>query len=549
VRLRLAWEGGEEPSFVSHLGPEGSFVSGINTAWYPVLETGLGTGDLRIDVPAGLTVHATGLQRGSDEERARGVFRTECAAPAFFAFAAAKYTVTRHDGAIPVSVYLLEPRPGVAEHVDGCRKCIEVLSQEFGPYPSGEFAVVEVPEARARQCGFTGASVASFIMVTRTFVDAPFNLAYYGHEIGHQWWGNLIRRQGTRGNMMLDEAMAQYGSLRVVETLEGAAAAEQFRRTGYPGYYAEQSGLGYLQVLAAGRDHPLSNIPATGSRALSDGKGFQVWEMLARTLGRDDFRRILRDFTQRRAFERVTWEEFLQAIASGAGQDLQWFYDQWFERTGAPEWQLDWRQQGDAVLGWITQEPPYYRAALEVVAAGADGQEQGTTVAVDGALTEFTLPLAFVAQTVALDPHFRVLRWTPEFRAAAAQEAAARELKHAARALAAAVEGGDRQALRELVADGFEQTGMLDWRKPVAKEQWIETEVQAFQRLQAPRIGYDRTIVRVRAQTGIVKTLLTVRETVAGEARETSYALLDVWSKETGKWQLFARHLEQLPPK
>src|SRR4029453_4855013 len=65
MRLRFTWQGGEKSSFVFYLGPEGSFTSGINTAWYPVLETGLAIGALRINVPAGLTVHANGLQRGT----------------------------------------------------------------------------------------------------------------------------------------------------------------------------------------------------------------------------------------------------------------------------------------------------------------------------------------------------------------------------------------------------------------------------------------------------------------------------------------------------
>ena len=418
VVLRLTWQGGEKSSFVFYLGPEGSFASGINTAWYPTLGNGLAVGTLKVTVPAGLIVHANGSQRGSQQERDQGVFRYESAAPSFFAFVAGKYTVTRHEGTIPVSIYLLKPRPNIDKYVEGCRQSIEVLSNEFGPYPSGEFAIVETPEAQSDEAGFAGASVTSFIMVTGTFLDRRFNLAYYGHEIAHQWWGNLIRHTGSRGGMMMDEAMAQYGSLRVVETIEGVAAAELYRRTGYPGYIESQSGLGYLKVLAAGKDFPLSNIPMDASRSLADGKGFQVWDMLSRTVGRDNFRRILRDFTERHAFQAIRWDEFLEAIQRGAGRNLKWFYDQWFERPGIPEWQLSWRQEGGIVRGEIKQAQPYFRARLEVEAEGPEGEKQSSSIEVDGAKTEFTLPVKFAAQKVVLDPHFQVLHWTPEYRAA-----------------------------------------------------------------------------------------------------------------------------------
>jgi hypothetical protein len=42
-------------------------------------------------------------------------------------------------------------------------------------------------------------------------------------------------------------------------------------------------------------------------------------------------------------------------------------------------------------------------------------------VEVDGAKTEFTMQAPFAARTVALDPHFQVLRWTPEYRAAVSE--------------------------------------------------------------------------------------------------------------------------------
>ena len=82
-----------------------------------------------------------------------------------------------------------------------------------------------------------------FMLADSASLDAPFNLAFYGHEISHQWWANLVSNAGgAHGNYMLDEAVAQFDSLRAVETLDGTLAAEQYRRSGYPGYNADQSG-------------------------------------------------------------------------------------------------------------------------------------------------------------------------------------------------------------------------------------------------------------------------------------------------------------------
>jgi hypothetical protein len=324
---------------------------------------------------------------------------------------------------------------------------------------------------------------------------------------------------------MIDEAMAQYGSLRVVETIEGEAAAESYRRNGYPGYYADQSGLGYLRLAGTGRDYPLDNLPPQASRTLSDGKGFLVWHMLAETLGRDDFRRILREFTARHAFQRVTWEDLLQAIQDGAGRDLQWFFAQWFRRTGAPEWHLTWRQDGDTVLGTITQAEPCYRATLEVRAEGDGGRSQARRVEVDGPTTEFTLPLTFTATSVLLDPRFRTLRWTPEYRAAVAQETRARSPTAAEQALLGeeerllnAVVRGNRDAMRAQLADDFVQTDVRDWSRPIGRDAWIDNALRILGRIQAPEAKLEQTSVRVRGQAGIVQALFVLRGRTAGDA-------------------------------
>ena len=112
-----------------------------------------------------------------------------------------------------------------------------------------------------------------------------------------------------------------------------------------------------------------------------------------------------------------------------------------------------------------------------------------------------------------------------------------------------AIKRGDRETLSRLLADDFSQKGMLDWSRPLTQAQWIENALRVFRGYQSPEFSFTKTSVRLSAQMGIVNTIFTVRETSGGKTTETSYALLNVWSKETGKWQMLTRHLERLPSK
>ncbi len=245
-------------------------------------------------------------------------------------------------------------------------------------------------------------------------------MAFYGHEISHQWWGNLVTRAGTRGRSMMDEAMAQFGALRCVEIIEGSVAAETFRREGYPGNGSSQSGYEYLMSTELGEDYPLADMPGQyRSHELATTKGFMVLDLLSRTVGRARFRSVLRTITRRYAFRGVRWEEFIGMVQKASPQDLKGFVSEWLERTGAPDWQVTWEQRGDEVRGGITQSAPLYHQALDVELRGRDGQRAIHHVLMAGARTSFRWHVAFRVSDVVADPHFVVLHWLPELKDAA----------------------------------------------------------------------------------------------------------------------------------
>jgi peptidase M1-like protein len=313
------------------------------------------------------------------------------------------------------------------QYLDGVAKIFDVLVREFGPYRFKEFKLVEVSRELAQKAGFNAATLRGFAYVNSNAFKVPpahFDalLEWYGHEFSHSWWPHTVAMKSP-GGWATGEMLAEYGGSRVVETLAGPAIAEQYRRMGYPPDPI-YSALEYFKIVGGGYDRELGDLPRESkARNIAYNKGFFVWDMLSREIGREKFRRILRDITRQYAFQQITLKEFWKAIEKRAGRNLGWFYEQWFERRGAPEFQLTWKQEVQKVSGAITQAAPYYRATMEVEVQGPERQRSIHKITVSGQRTEFVLPVKFRVRSIKLDPHYLVLRWTPEYHAAAAEAA------------------------------------------------------------------------------------------------------------------------------
>jgi Peptidase family M1 domain len=427
IELGFSFSGGGKMGFIFYIGPEVSFASAYGTAWYPqISETPRGISDTQIIVPPGQLAIASGDRQSSADEEAQGIFKFRNAHPTYLSFAAGKYVVTRREGKVPTSVYLLRARENTSEYVRAVQNMMMVLEEEFGPYRFKEFALVEIPRDLAKRAGFNAATPEGFAFInSNAFNVSPSRfkvlLEWYGHEFSHEWWPHVVslKRPGGR---FIEEMLAEYGGSRVVETLGGAAAAERYRRRGYepdPIY----SALEYFKLVGKGIDGKLADLPADEKvRDVAYNKGFLVWDMLSQEIGRTKFQEVLRGITTKHAFQQLTLKQFWRAIEKGSGRDLGWFYQQWFERTGAPDPQMTWRQEGNTIRGTITQAAPYYRLPLQIEIQGEEGQRIIHNVQIKGARKIFTLPATFRVRSVTLDPNYLVLRWTPEYHAAAGRQ-------------------------------------------------------------------------------------------------------------------------------
>ena len=428
LRCRYAVSNGWTRSF--YAGADGAYISGESFYWYP-LPTGSrrATGTLRFRVPDGFVVAATGARTTTGTQNEPFVFTVTD--PTTFSFAAGRHAVHRSEGRPAIALHLLRARPRIQQRLQQLRAIVSALEAEFGPYPHPDLEIVEMP-AFAAGNEFAGVSLEGFLVVGEGQLDS-MNLAFFAHEIGHQWWTDSVFGVGV-GRSLLTEGMAQFAALRVVERLHGARAASEFRWRGYPGYGFFDNGRGYVSLMLAGLDAaPTANsVPSH----LPYSKAFLLHDLMARTVGRDAFRDAAKAFAQRHRFSDVTWTQFIAEIGAATGTDLASFTAQWYDRAGVPQLSVTWSQKNRQLHAVITQSEPYYAADFSIVVEGS-GRQQRERIRIEGARTSFDRQVPFSVTAVTIDPDFEVPSLTPERR----QEAEL--VLPLARAFALAQDGSD----------------------------------------------------------------------------------------------------------
>jgi hypothetical protein len=332
VRLRFAYSGGSGAGFGYALDGEAAFAASILTAWYPLLNRAdtwvpvRGTGRVRFVVPDGLTVVASGVRRDASTY--------DFIVPSFFSYSIARYIRTAYDdGPVKVAFYTLQERPDTRAHAQRTAELLDVLQQVFGKYPYPAFAMAETPTAQSRAARFNGVSVEGGMFASTAMLDAPFNTAFFGHELSHQWWGVLVNPIGSPGDQLLSEGLAQFGALRAVQLAENDSAAELFRTWGYPGFTRDHSAFGYMKLAAAGLDRPLVQISGDAvSTQLVWSKAFLLYDLLAKEVGEERFRSTLQQLLRAHAFRTMEWSDFAGAFPGHAAA-----IDRWFGTTGGEE--------------------------------------------------------------------------------------------------------------------------------------------------------------------------------------------------------------------
>jgi tetratricopeptide (TPR) repeat protein len=387
--------------------PEGSYLL-YPSRWFPVNDysTDRFSSDLKVTVPEGYRVVASGTE--SKEGPAFRFKYEQSSFPGSFAVVRGEAQVVA-SGGVKTYFYLRESTAMAQAYGDEIAKAISFFTSIYGVPPRLGLTVVETEAGAAN-----GYSAPGILFLSPNGIGKQVNLKLVANQVSRQWFGTLVSPT-TRNHMWLENGMARYSEMLYEEHVNGPGAMD----TEIHDAYVEALTVDQPPMIQAARleDYSPEYWATTG------GKGAAVLQMLRNVLGDDAFMKVLKEYPARFAWKSANTDDFHKICEEAYGQSLNWFFQQWVESSGAPEFKMEYTvfrtQKGFRVMGKISQDLDLFRMPV-TLRVETEGNPEEKTIEVVGTSSEFVVETFGKPKNIILDPKGLVLRFSTDARVAVA---------------------------------------------------------------------------------------------------------------------------------
>jgi len=308
------------------------------------------------------------------------------------------------------SSFFFREAKGMAQaYGDEAGKVMTQLTGFYGLAPTANLNFVETEKGAPG-----GYSTPGLIFVSPSGIGTTVNTRLLVNQMARQWWSNQVSAS-TRNHLWITNGLARYTEVLYLENTAGSGAMETENRD----LYIEALTVDQPPLIQSARleDYSPEFNAATG------GKGAAVYNMLRLVMGDKVFGDFLKQLATKYSGQSISTEQFKTLASELAGQDLSYFFIQWIESQGAPEFKLEYTvfrtAKGFRINGKVINDLDTFRMPVELKIE-TEGNPEMKTVEVIGASSEFAVETFGKPQRVTLDPNSKVLRWANPIRVSVA---------------------------------------------------------------------------------------------------------------------------------
>src|SRR5947207_3520496 len=150
-------------------------------------------------------------------------------------------------------------------------------------------------------------------------------------------------------------------------------------------------------------------------QSLVTDKGAMILHMLRWVIGDQKYDQTMREFATKYAGKSATVEDFRNLAETNYGDKLTWFFSQWLDSTGAPEFKTKYsiyrlgNNKGFRSVGQIAQDLDLFRMPVELK-IDTDGKSETKRIDVVGTDSAFSVDTFGRPRRISIDPENRLLK-------------------------------------------------------------------------------------------------------------------------------------------
>ncbi|HEY6121134.1 MAG TPA: M1 family aminopeptidase [Pyrinomonadaceae bacterium] len=426
VTLRFRWsgalvspEGGPLAiKRLAYVGPEGSYLM-YASRWFPFHDYAAdrATSDITLIVPTGLQVAGT-----SDDPVVAQAAPKEGATRYHFVhrqpvlpgnFVAGQYVNNNlHFGNYEIQFYA---KPGSENRINGYAEVmghvLEFYTKQYGTPGFGTRLVVAQIDDESLDT-YSGPGI--IFLASKLFDSSrPIPEEKLAREVAYQWWGQTVGLKSF-DDAWISQGLAEWSAFAYRESTLTAGALDAAQRE------QQERALTFEQTASIARAPSALDDQSAAYQSIVFYKGSMVYRMLRETLGVANFNKLLRAFLEQYRGKNASVDDFEKLASQVAQQNLRYFFAQWVEGTGVPEFTVDYqiirtRAGKFRTRGTVKQTIESLHMPVELMLR-SEGDSQTTSVQLDSASEDFDFESNGQPIEVVVDPNNKILRMSDDLK-------------------------------------------------------------------------------------------------------------------------------------
>jgi aminopeptidase N len=425
VTLRIRWggalispEGGPLASKrLAYVGTEGSYLM-YAARWFPFHDymADRATSDITVIVPTGVQVGGISDEPVNPQVDKSGTtkFRFVQKTPQLVGNFVAGQFITR---SLRFGRYELQffVKPGsenrIAPFGELMGRALDFYTKQYGTPAFGTRMIIAQTDDEAFEA-YSGLGL--LFLASRFFEGRTTPEDRLQREIAYQWWGQTVGLKSF-DDAWVSQGLAEWSAFAFRQsTLTGAQLDAAQREE-------QERALTFEQTSSIARAPASLDDQSAAYQSIVFYKGAMVFSMLRETLGAEKFEELLARFVEQFRNKNASVDDFERLTTQVAGRNMRYFFAQWLEGTGVPEFSVDYqiirtRNGKFRTRGTVRQNFENLNMPVELTLRSEGGDAQTKKLIFVGRSEDFDFESGGQPIAAEVDPNNKILRMSDDLK-------------------------------------------------------------------------------------------------------------------------------------